>query len=195
MLSSGDRYLWTSWRDGHNHIYLYQFDKENPLSGEAKLVAQLTHGDWDVESIDGVDRAARHRLFLCQRRGLAAEERFCRGAGRAEFPPHLQGERFARLPTSIPRISKYYVDHYSALTTPPSLSLCTIDGHCKAFWNARSVEAYNFLTPKFVDFKAADGTTTLEGVSLAAGERPDDGQRQSAPHPESLRRAGGTGRA
>ena len=27
-LASGDRYLWTSWRDGHNHIYLYQFDKE-----------------------------------------------------------------------------------------------------------------------------------------------------------------------
>ena len=49
LLASGDRYLWTSWRDGHNHIYLYQFDKQNPLDSEAKLVAQLTHGDWEVE--------------------------------------------------------------------------------------------------------------------------------------------------
>ena len=24
LLDSGDGYLWTSWRDGHNHIYLYQ---------------------------------------------------------------------------------------------------------------------------------------------------------------------------
>ena len=31
VLSSGDRYLWTSWRDGHYHIYLYQFDKNNPF--------------------------------------------------------------------------------------------------------------------------------------------------------------------
>ncbi len=30
----------------------------------------------------------------------------------------------------------------------------------------RGVEAYNLLTPKFVDFKAADGTTTLQGMIL-----------------------------
>ncbi len=34
ILSSGDRYLWTSWRDGHNHIYLYQFDKQEPLAAK-----------------------------------------------------------------------------------------------------------------------------------------------------------------
>ena len=63
LLSSGDRFLWTSWRDGHNHIYLYQFDKQNPLAGEAKQVAQLTHGDWEVESIDGVDESQRSGLL------------------------------------------------------------------------------------------------------------------------------------
>ena len=31
LLNSGETYLWTSWRDGHNHIYLYRFDKQNPL--------------------------------------------------------------------------------------------------------------------------------------------------------------------
>ena len=31
LLASGDRFLWTSWRDGHVHIYLYQFDKQKPL--------------------------------------------------------------------------------------------------------------------------------------------------------------------
>ena len=63
LLSSGDRFLWTSWRDGHYHIYLYQFDKQKPLDAEAKLVAQLTHGDWEVESIDGVDEAARRGVL------------------------------------------------------------------------------------------------------------------------------------
>jgi dipeptidyl-peptidase-4 len=64
------------------------------------------------------------------------------------------------------------VDRYSALTTPPTVSLCTIDGACNAFWKARSVEAYNLLTPKFVDFKAADGTTTLQGVVLLPAGGP-----------------------
>ena len=27
ILKSGDRFLWTSWRDGHTHIYLYSFNK------------------------------------------------------------------------------------------------------------------------------------------------------------------------
>ena len=71
-----------------------------------------------------------------------------------------------------PKNYKYYVDRYSALTTPPTMSLCTVDGTCNAFWKPRSVEAYNLLTPKFVDFKAADGTTTLQGVILLPESGP-----------------------
>ena len=58
------------------------------------------------------------------------------------------------------------MDDYSNLTTPPSISLCTVDGRCNPFWKARSVAAYNLLTPKLVDFKAADGTTMLGGAIL-----------------------------
>ena len=38
-------FLLTSWRDGHNHIYLYGFDGANPLAAEASLVKQLTGGN------------------------------------------------------------------------------------------------------------------------------------------------------
>ena len=165
LLSSGDRYLWTSWRDGHNHIYLYQFDKENPLSSEAKMVTQLTHGDWEVESIDGVDEQRSIVYFSANEGDWRQKNVFAVG---------LDGQNFRRVSKENgwhsadfdPKSSKYYVDTYSALTTPPSIALCTIDGQCNAFWNARSVEGYNLLTPQFVEFKAADGTTTLEGVIL-----------------------------
>ena len=30
-LKSGDRFLWTSWRDGHTHIYLYSFNGLDPI--------------------------------------------------------------------------------------------------------------------------------------------------------------------
>ena len=68
-----------------------------------------------------------------------------------EFDPRTRSITW----TNIPR-----------LTTPPSASVCTVEGSCSTFWKSRGVEQYNLLPPKFVDFKAADGTTKLQGVIL-----------------------------
>lgn len=165
LLDSGDGYLWTSWRDGHNHIYLYRFDKQNPLSGPAKMEAQLTHGDWEVESVDAVD-AQQSIVYFSANEGNWRQ--------RNEFAVGLNGQNFRRISKQDgshfadfdPKNAKYYVDNFSALTIPPSTSVCSVDGSCTAFWQPHSVEAYNLLTPKEVDFKAADGTTTLEGEIL-----------------------------
>jgi dipeptidyl-peptidase 4 len=165
LLDSGDGYLWTSWRDGHNHIYLYRFDKQNPLSGPAKMEAQLTHGDWEVESVDAVD-AQQGIVYFSANEGDWRQ--------RNEFAVGLNGQNFHRISKQDgshfadfdPKNAKYYVDNFSALTTPPSTSVCSVDGSCTAFWQPHSVEAYNLLTPKVVDFKAADGTTILEGEIL-----------------------------
>ena len=167
ILISGDRYLWTSWRDGHNHIYLYQFDKQNPLGSEAKLVAQLTHGDWEVENIDGVDEQ-RGLVYFSANEGDWRQENV--------FAVGLDGQNFRR-------ISKENGTH-GADFDPKKLQvlrgpLLRADhaaehfavqrrGRCNAFWKPHSVEGYNLLTPKFVEFKAADGTTTLGGRDPAA---------------------------
>ena len=111
--------MWTSWRDGHNHIYLYRFDKQNPLSGPAKMEAQLTHGDWEVESIDAVDEQQGIVYF-------SANEGDWRQ--RNEYAVGLDGQNFHRISKQDgthgadfdPKNTKYYVDDYSALTTPPS---------------------------------------------------------------------------
>jgi dipeptidyl-peptidase-4 len=58
---------------------------------------------------------------------------------------------------------KYYVDHYSAIMTPPQLSFCTVGGSCNAFWQSKSVDTYKLVPPQFVDFKAEDGTV-LHGI-------------------------------
>jgi dipeptidyl-peptidase-4 len=166
LLNSGDGYLWTSWRDGHNHIYLYYFDKQNPLSGKAQMVAQLTHGDWEVESIDGVDDQQGGMVYFSANEGDWRQ--------RNEFAVGLNSKNFHRVSKEDgthetdfdPKNTKYYVDSFSALTIPPRVSLCTTAGACTAFWESHGAEAYNILTPKFVDFKAADGTTTLQGTIL-----------------------------
>jgi dipeptidyl-peptidase-4 len=171
ILTSGDRYLWTSWRDGHNHVYLYQFDKQNPLGGPAKLVAQLTHGDWEVESIAGVDEKQRVVYFSANEGDWRQTNLYAVGLDGKNLR-RISKENGSHSTDFDPSNSKYYVDRYSALTTPPTVSLCAVDGACNAFWSARSVDTYNLLTPKFVDFKAADGTTTLQGVVLLPESGP-----------------------
>ena len=165
LLSSGDRFVWTSWRDGHYHMYLYQFDKQNPLAGEAKLVAQLTHGDWEVESIDGVDEATGTVYFTANEGDWRQANLFAVG---------LDGKNMRRVSKEDgthsvnvgPAKTKAYVDTYSALMTPPRMSLCTSDGACYPFWQSRSIEEYKFIAPKAVEFTAADGTTKLLGTLL-----------------------------
>src|ERR1035441_7006206 len=49
IVKSGDRFLWTSWRDGHTHIYLYSFNTRDPLAEDAKLERQLESGDRSEE--------------------------------------------------------------------------------------------------------------------------------------------------
>ncbi len=170
ILPGGDRYLWTSWRDGHNHIYLYQFDKENPLGADAKLVAQLTHGDWEVESINSVDEPQGVVYFLANEGDWRQENVYAVGLDGKNFR-RVSKENGTHSADFDPKNAKYYVQRYSALMTPPSISLCTVDGKCNTFWKSRSVD-YSLLTPRFVDFKAADGTTILQGELLMPAGGP-----------------------
>ena len=165
LLDSGDGYLWTSWRDGHNHIYLYRFDKQNPLSAQARMEKQLTSGDWEVESIDGIDNQQKMVFFSANFGDVLQRNECAVGLNGEKFHrmSQLDGTHFADFD---PKNAKYYVDNFSALTTPPTVSVCKVDGECTPFWKPRSVDAYNLLTPKIVKFVAADGFTQLEGEIL-----------------------------
>lgn len=168
-LPSG-RFLWTSWRDGHTHIYLFSFDGANPLESEARLERQLTRGDFEVFTIDAVDEELvyfttnagdprQRQLFRVRLDGTGSMEQVSREPGTHQASFGGRGRR--------------YVDNFSALLTPPRLSLCD-NGACRAFWESRSVEAYKLIEPRWVDFKAEDGTV-LYGLLLlpqATGKVP-----------------------
>ena len=53
----------TNWADGHNHLYLYSYDKDNPAAGAAKLERQLTQGEFEVADVLGVDHAGKAIRF------------------------------------------------------------------------------------------------------------------------------------
>jgi dipeptidyl-peptidase-4 len=59
--------------------------------------------------------------------------------------------------------ARHYVDRFSTLLTPPLMSLCTVGAGCSQFWTSNNVAEYHLVAPKFVNFKADDGTV-LYGI-------------------------------
>jgi dipeptidyl-peptidase-4 len=160
----GGRFLWPSWRDGHTHLYLYSFDKNQPLVSDARLERQITRGDFEVLSVEAVDEASG-TLFLTTTVNDVRQRHLC--------SVKLDGSNFQVLTGSRPGThraqmdsgGKYFVDRFSALMTPPEVSLCRVGGKCENFWRSNSIEPYHLTAPQFVDFKAEDGTV-LHGLLL-----------------------------
>ena len=76
LFKSSDRFLWSSWRDGHTHIYLYSFNALDPTASDAKIERQLESGDYEVIAISGVDEAAGSVFFIANKGDPREEKLF-----------------------------------------------------------------------------------------------------------------------
>ena len=176
-------FLWPSWRDGHTHLYLYEYDHANPLSGPARLVRQLTRGDWEVLDLVALDEKAGTVYFTANKDDWRQSNL---------YRVKLDGTGIERLTLqngvhrpSMPAGAEYFFDRFSALTAPPRAQLCGVKADaassqdaqlrpvsgtletasCRELWRSKALEEVDVLTPQFVDFKAEDGSL-LHGVAL-----------------------------
>jgi dipeptidyl-peptidase 4 len=169
FLNGSGRFLWPSWRDGNMHIYLYSFDKQNPLSADAKLEAQLTKGDFQVMGIRGVDEAAGTVFFEANKDDPRQTQ---------IFSVQLDGSGFKALTSeegehhsSFSDDGKHFEQTYSGPQASPVTSLCTVGGSCNDVWRAKDeIAEYGLRAPKYLEFKADDGTTLYGRLLL-----PPDG--------------------
>jgi len=167
VLKSGDRFLWSSWRDGTTQLYLYGFDKEKPLASDARLERQLTQGDFEVLGVEGLDESAGIIYFNCNKddprqRQLYSVKLDGSGLQRISREDGTHAVTFAD-------DGKHYFDEFSALMTPPRLSACDSAGACTQVWQSRDVNAYGLTPPKFLDFRANDGTPLYGELLLPPG--------------------------
>jgi dipeptidyl-peptidase 4 len=156
VLKSGDRFLWTSWRDGHTHIYLYSFDAHDPTGGDARMERQLENGDYEVIAISGVDESSGTVFFTANKDDPRREKIFSvklDGSGMQSVSADA-GNNSANFSDD----GKHFVETHSATLTPPRISLCASAGTCQKFWEGRSVADYDPIAPKQLEFKADDGT-------------------------------------
>jgi dipeptidyl-peptidase-4 len=139
------------------HLYLYSFDKQSPMAADAKLERQLEQGDYEVLGVAGVDEAAGTVFFEANKDDPRQTQ---------VFSVQLDGSGFKALTTdegqhfaSFSEDGKHYTHTYLGPKTAPVITLCAIGGACNPVWKARdSVAEYGLRAPKYLEFKADDGT-------------------------------------
>jgi dipeptidyl-peptidase 4 len=156
----------TNWSDGHNHIYLYSYDKGNPMGSGAKLERQLTKGDFEVGEVYRVDHA--HKLiYYSSNEGDVQQmqvwqvsfdgerKRLSSGAGHHE--------------ANFSETSASYADKFSSRMSPPTFQLCAESARCQPFWVTHATDPYGLRAPEPLEVKAHDGTTLYGTLLLPAG--------------------------
>ncbi len=167
-----DQFLWSSWRDGHTHLYLYRFNAADPLSGQASLVRRLTSGEWEVTGVRSVQGG---RVYFTGNKDDARQRQL--------YSVKLDGSGFAQVTgaagthevTMSDGVAGFYIDRYSSLMSPARVSLCHEGGACEAFWEPRSVAGFNLAAPQMLEFKAEDGTALYGQLILPTGTPPAGG--------------------
>lgn len=150
-LGAGRRFLWTSERDGHRQIYLYE--------SSGRVIRQVTRGRWDVDAIVGVDE--RRSLVYFTGRGEGPRERHlyvigldARGLRRISRAP---GWHQVTLGPSLDR----FIDTHSEGARPPSVGVFDLRGP-RIAWVAENavpeLARYELRPKEFFTIPAADGT-------------------------------------
>lgn len=161
-----------SWRDGHTHIYRYGYDSNNPLGDLANLVNQVESGDYEVFSIQAIDENTQTLWYLSNQGDPSQQQVWAvqfDGTGKRQISQGAGSHD-----TSFPAQGGAFIDTYSSLLVPPTVSICTagVPGsgspgvNCTAFWHSHPVEGHRLMAPQSLELTAADKTTKLYGTLL-----------------------------
>ena len=112
----GNRFIWASERSGYMHLYLYSYD--------GSLISQITSGEWQVDSIAGINTEAEQIYFLA-----TLEDPRERHLYSVDF----NGNNLEKLTFDAGMHSVFmnsnsgdYVDVFHNLTQPPTINLRSI---------------------------------------------------------------------
>ncbi len=167
-LSASNELLWFSERDNWGHLYLYDI-------ATGKVKNQVTHGDWNVTQVLGVDEKARVLYFL----GVGKEDgddpyyqKYYRvnfdGTGLQLLTPERANHTITPRPDNA-----YFVDAFSTPTQPQITVLRNAMGEIKADVAREDItklKATGWQPPVQIQVKARDGHTDLYGFLF----RPSD---------------------
>ncbi|MBJ6985086.1 S9 family peptidase [Luteimonas sp. MC1750] len=154
------RFLWSSERDGFEHLYL--------ASADGASLSQLTRGDWPVDALEAVDEARGLAYFTAGRDSPTQRALYAVPLAGGEIRPLTVTPGTHAI--TFAGNASVYVDSWSNTRTPPQLELYRADGTRIAALvgndpadpehpYAKYLGAH--LPTEFGTLTAADGTTPL----------------------------------
>lgn len=181
FLQSLPRFIWSSERSGHAHLYLYDNDGE--------LIRPLTSGEWDVadgararSALLHVDEAGE-RIFVTGTLDSPMERNIYEVSLSGEFEPRRVSDESGWHKADFADSGEFYVDSFSNAGTPPQLSLHRADGSRIDFIEENRLDESHPYHPwlatrpatDFGTLEAGDGQTLyyrmLKPAGFDAGKR------------------------
>ena len=153
-------FLWSSERDGNKHLYLYR--------GDGKLIRQVTHGDWPVADLEGIDEPRKVAIFAASK-DTPIERRLYEvswaSSGAKPGEPKALTPAGGWWTADVAKTGGAFVGSYSDPKTPPRTGLYRADGGFVRWIEENPLDASHpfhpyvdrLRVPEFGTIKASDG--------------------------------------
>jgi len=149
FLTTKNLLLWSSERSGFLHLYLFDY--------RGNMVRQITHGNWEVSDLLGIDEK-HQRVYFTSTKNSPLERQL--------YSIKLDGSGLRQL-SSDPGIHRpvfsptfaYYLDNFSNVQTPPQLRLHKASGELVRIIEENKIpelENYTMGHHQFLSFFTSD---------------------------------------
>ena len=161
-LPGGKQFLFTSEKDGYQHLYLYD------MSG--RQVRQLTKGDWEISTINGFDSKAGF-VYFTSTQGSALQRHLYRVSLQGGNPRRISEAGNGTDVVNLSPDTRYFLNTHSAAGVPAVVSLRegstgklvkTLEDNAKL---RETLAQYDLGKLEFFTFKTSEGTE-LNGSML-----------------------------
>ena len=152
FFKDGKRFLWSSERTGHRHLYLYDLD--------GKQLAQLTKGEWEVTSLNAVEESKGTVYFTATEKSPLERQFYCVGLDGSGFT-RITKEEGTHDAVLAPNAAAFY-DTFSNTAAPPRQDLYRANGSRIAVINENQVAEladYHLSPVEFLSVKSRDGVS------------------------------------
>lgn len=183
FLKNGKEFIFTSEKDGYNHIYLFD------ISG--KELKQITTGKFDVMSLEHIDEAGRILYYISSEDG--PENAMLYSVGFDGTRKKRMFDKPGTYSAQFSKNSKYFILSFSDANTPPQYAIYDT-GKPKMFIELEnnkgiiaSASEYGFVKKEFFKF------TTSENIELNAWIMKPEKMEEGKKYPVLMYVYGGPG--
>lgn len=150
FLKGEDKIVWVSEKSGFRHAYLYDYD--------GRLINQITTGDWEITSIEGVSEKDKQLYFYGKKDSHLEQNIYKIGLDGKNLQRISPGPGWHK--ANFSPDYKYFINEFSTSNHPSKTYLRKIDGSLVEMLKENNLPALSnidFIDREFSTFTTSDG--------------------------------------